>query len=307
MKINTIISVAAVCGCITIATAADEALKPEPEKAPPSEVSLSEAEKGEEDEESLVSAEFKFGLDSRYMTYGVMDGKDPIVRLSGYLTFFDWWYFGGEMLFDVTKGNGKRGPYGWGNRAGKYTTIDAQTGIAHKFDLGKTLGMLGVDFYYTYEYVARHHGTMNDTQYLDVELKLDDLFLEPKLWIERDLLADEGTYVNLELGHTIPLIGEGKDAKLTFKPSFAQGFGNTQRTRGYALAADHGGVMDSTIKGQLEWKFAEGFSLEAYVAYSDYWFDRTLRHGARGYNGAWGGSNNRSWNFYGGVFLKYEF
>ena len=236
-----------------------------------------------------------------------MDGKDPIVRMNGYVTFLDWWYIGGEMLFDVTKGNGKRGPYGWGNRAGKYTTIDIQTGIAHEFDLGNQLGKLGVDFYYTYEYVTRHHDTMNDTQYLDVEFKLKDLFLEPKLWIERDLLADEGTYVNLELGHTIPLIGEGKDAKLTFKPSIAQGLGNTQRTRGYALANDHGGLMDSTIKGEFVWKFTDNLSLSAYVAYCDYWFDRTLRHGAREYNGAWGGSNDRSWNFYGGVFLKLEF
>ena len=308
MKINTIISAAAVCGCISIATAADEAAKPQAESAAPAEAQLTEAEKGEKGEDdSFVSAEFKFGLDSRYITYGVMDGKDPIVRASGYLTFLDWWYIGGEMLFDVTKGNGKRGPYGWGNRAGKYTTIDIQTGIAHEFDLGNQLGKLGVDFYYTYEYVTRHHDTMNDTQYLDVEFKLKDLFLEPKLWIERDLLADEGTYVNLELGHTIPLIGEGKDAKLTFKPSIAQGLGNTQRTRGYALANDHGGLMDSTIKGEFVWKFTDNLSLSAYVAYCDYWFDRTLRHGAREYNGAWGGSNDRSWNFYGGVFLKLEF
>ncbi len=306
MKLNTIICAAAVCGCASFATAADEPAKTE--TSAPSTAELSEEEKGEEEEDSFVSAECSLGVDSRYMTYGVMDGKDPIVRANAYVTFFDWWYIGGEMLFDMTKGNGKRGPYGWGNRAGKYTTIDAATGLAHEFYLGKTLGTLGVEFYYTYEYVARHHGTMNDTQYLDVEFTLNDLWLEPKLWIERDLMADDGTYVNLEVGHTFPLIGEDKEnATLTFKPSFAQGLGNTLRTRGYALADHHGGLMDATIKGEFAYRLCKHAKIKAYVAYADYWFDRTLRHGARDYNGAWGGSNDRSWNFWSGLALAMEF
>ena len=40
---------------------------------------------------------------------------------------------------------------------------------------------------------------------------------------------------------------------------------------------------------------------------SDYWFDRTLRHGARDYNGAWGSSCDHSWNFYGGIALTASF
>lgn len=49
------------------------------------------------------------------------------------------------------------------------------------------------------------------------------------------------------------------------------------------------------------------YELAAYVAYSDYWFDRTLRHGARDYNGAWGSSCDHSWNFYGGIGLTVSF
>ena len=116
-------------------------------------------------EQPIVSAEFEVKFDSKYITYGVMDGMDPIARLNGYVTFFDWWYVGAEILTDLTKGNGKRTPYGYGNRAGKLMTLDAATGIAHEFDLGETLGKLAVDFYYTYEYLPRHAGTMNDTQY----------------------------------------------------------------------------------------------------------------------------------------------
>ena len=307
MKLNTIICAAAVCGCVSFAAAADEPAKTETTE--PSKAELAEEEQGEEEEDSIVSAEAYFGVDSKYITYGVMDGKDPIVRMNGYVTFLDWWYIGGEMLFDVTKGNGKRGPYGWGNRAGKYTTIDAQTGLAHEFDLGETLGKLSVDVYYTYEYVARHKGTMNDTQYIDFELRLNDLWFEPHLWFERDLMADDGTYVNLEVGHTFPLIGDGEDATLTFKPSFAQGWGNTLRTRGYGLSDDHGGLMDATIKGELVWAVCDHVKVKAYIAYCDYWFDRKLRHGARDYNGAWGHGDKyaNSWNIYGGVGVALSF
>ena len=290
MNIKKMTCAAAVFGCVALATAADE---------------VAEAEKGEAEETSVVSAEFGLQFDSKYMTYGVVDGKDPILTPSAQLTFFDWVYGSVEAIFDVTKGNGKRG--GYGNRAGKYTTLDAIAGVAHEFDLGDALGTLGVDFNYIYEYIPRHHGSMDDTQYLNLELSLGDLWLEPTLGIERDLMADEGTYVNLEVGHTFALVGNEEDATLTFKPSVGQGFGDKHRTRGYELADDHGGVMDTTIKGEFEWTLCENVALTAYVAYSDYWFDRTLRHGARDYNGAWGSNADHSWNVYGGLGVTVSF
>ena len=95
----------------------------------------------------------------------------------------------------------------------------------------------------------------------------------------------------------------------TFRPSIAQGFGDKHRTRGYELADDHGGVMDTTIKGEFEWAICDHVALTAYVAYSDYWFDSKLRHGAREYNGAWshGSKYADSWNFYGGVGVTVSF
>ena len=262
-------------------------------------------------EQSIVSAEFEMKFDSKYITYGVMDGMDPIVRLNGYATFFDWVYVGGEMLTDVTKGNGKRTPYGYGNRAGKLMTLDAQTGIAHEFNLGEALGTLAVDFYYTYEYLPRHAGTMNDTQYLDIELKLKDLWLEPKLWIERDIMADEGTYVNLELGHGFKLDEIAGLEGLTLRPSIAQGIGNSLRTRGYfydvADGFSHGGLMDTTVKGELEYEFTDWLKFGAYVAYYDYLFDSNMRDAARAYNAQWGKSCDHSYNFVFGVSLKATF
>ena len=62
-----------------------------------------------------------------------------------------------------------------------------------------------------------------------------------------------------------------------------------------------------TIKGEFAYRLCEHAKIKAYVAYADYWFDRTLRHGARDYNGAWGGSNDRSWNFWSGLALAMEF
>ena len=59
MNIKTILCAAAVCGGITVATAADEA--------------VAEAEKGETEETPIVSAEFGLSFDSKYMTYGVID------------------------------------------------------------------------------------------------------------------------------------------------------------------------------------------------------------------------------------------
>jgi hypothetical protein len=269
-------------------------------------------------EQKLVTAEVGLAFDSKYMTYGVVDGKDPILTPSAQIKFFDWVYFGASAIYDVTKGNGKRG--GYGKRTGKRSTFDATVGIAHDFDLNDTLGALSVDFNYIYEYFRRYHGddgkSMDDTQYLNLTLSLDDLWFEPALWIERDIMADNGTYVNFEVGHTFTLVGDEDSPDLTFKPSVGQGFGNTQRARGYFTkhpgsdeALDHGGLMDTSVKGTLEWSIADWVSLSAYVAYYDYIFDANMRDGARSHNAQWGNADRYrySWNVVAGVALTLTF
>lgn len=262
-------------------------------------------------EQPIVNGEFGLAFDSRYMTYGVIDGKDPILTPSAKLTFADWVYAGVEAIYDTTKGNGKRG--GYGNRAGKYTTLDFIGGIAHEFDLDDDGHKLGVDFNYIYEYIptCRHIGEgCPDTQYLNLELTLDGYWLEPTFAVERDIMADDGTYINFNLGHTFELV-EGDSAEddpvLAFKPSVGQGFGDKKRVRGYDMGDDHGGVMDTTVMGELEWAVCDSLTLGAYIAYSDYWFDRNMRDGARDHNGAWGSRYDKSWNVYGGLSLKCSF
>ena len=73
------------------------------------------------DEQPIMTAEFGLAFDSKYMTYGVIDGKDPIVTPSATATFFDLVYVGVEAIFDTTKQQGRKWG-GYGNRAGKYTS-----------------------------------------------------------------------------------------------------------------------------------------------------------------------------------------
>ena len=311
MNIKTLTAAFVAAGFAIGAVAAEKAAVPtnaDTKSAKPVEV-----EESDDLFDNLVSAEFHIGIDSRYMTYGMIDGKDPIVVPGAQITFFDWVYFGVESIFDVTKGNGKRG--GYGNRAGRWTTLDSIVGLAHEFELSEKFGTLSVDFNYMYEYIERYHSDMGDTQYLNLELGLSDgiFWLEPTLAIERDLMADDGTYVNLDLGHSFAIIdgkGEDDDPILEFRPSIGQGFGNTQRVRGYSPEEhtyDHGGVMDTCLKGEFTWRCCDHVSLSAYVAYSDYWFDSTMRHCAREHNAEWGKGCDHSWNFYGGVGLSVEF
>ena len=258
------------------------------------------------DEMPIVSTEVSISLDSRYMTYGVIDGKDPIFTPGVKATLFDWAYIGVESIFDVTDGNGKRG--GYGKRGFRYTTLDAFVGLAHEFDLGETIGTLGVDVGYMYEYLPRYQGEVGDTQYFTAELSLGGHWLEPKLAFERDIMADNGTYVNFELGHTFEIC-DG----LTLRPAIGQGFGNSLRTKGYfgelekVEGFDHGGLMDTTIKLELEYKINDWLKLGAYVAYYDYLFDGKMREAAAAYNGEWGAGEDKTWNIVGGLSLTATF
>lgn len=323
MSVKSMLAAFCSAGAMFAAGAQEAAPAAEPAAEESAELSWAAGDGITYGEQSIVSTEVGVAFDSRYMTYGVIDGKDPIVTPSATVTLFDWVYFSVESIFDVTKGNGKRG--GYGNRAGRYTTLDAIVGLAHDFEINEDIGALSVDFNYIYEYIRRYRDdeagkdAVDDTQYLNLELSLGDLWLEPTLAIERDLMADNGTYVNFSLGHEFPLIdgeNEDDDPVLSFRPSVGQGFGNTQRARGYFPkhkgsedALDHGGLMDTTVMGELTWNIGGGLALTGYIAYSDYWFDSNMRDGARAHNAEWGRGSayDRSWNIYGGIALSASF
>ncbi len=255
--------------------------------------------------QDVVSAEFSLDFISKFTTYGVVDGKDPILMPCASVSFFNRGYLGIVSLYDVTKANGKRGAYG--NRAGEYTLFDSIIGYNDEFNLGEKFGTLGVNVSYMYEYVRRYKNEpIGDTQYVCVELTLGGHFLEPSLYLERDIMADEGTYANLSIGHTIDIC-EG----LTLCPSIGQGIGNSLRTKGYFSddieGFNHSGLMDSSIRFDLEYSLSENITLGAYVIYYDYLFDANMRQAARAHNSSWGSGENHSWNFVGGLSVKASF
>ena len=268
----------------------------------------------DEPEFNYVSADFSLPFHSRYIIYGMVHGKGPVIKPNAQITFFDTLYFGILAQYDLTGGNGRR--RGYGNRAGKWRLLDNTVGLKHDFDLGDTLGDLTVDVNYIYERIhrywdpARGKKTMGDTQYVNLELALNDLWLEPKLAIERDIMDDNGTYANFSVGHKFGLC-----ENVTLRPSVAQGLGNTQRTRGYMSMGkyaggdgfSHGGLMDTSLKLTAEWAICDHLSLSGYVAYYDYIFDSTMRSGARARNRVISGGRADTAQFVGGLAINASF
>ncbi len=317
-KLITVACVAAICGG---AWAADE-VKPVPTSSPGKEAAAKETEE-ETDEsplEGLISVEAGVALDSKFLSYGLVDNNDPIVTPSASITFFDWLTFGVEALFDVTK-YGKKA--GYGNRAGRYFELDPSVELRHTFseeDASWLPTAVELAVGYSYEYHPRSMGggtgePGDDTQFVTFEIGLPDLWIEPTFAYERDIDRDDGTYLNLELGHEFSLIdgeGEDDDPVLALRPSVAQGFGNSQRVAGY-LCKDwdeetplhHSGLMDTCLKLELTWNICDHVALAGYVAYYDFLFDRQIRDASRGYeaHGRW----DESWNFIGGLSLTVSF
>lgn len=136
-KTITTILCAAGFACVAMAQAANENAKEEKDG-----LAYTPGEGVSYGEQQLVSAEVGVAFDSRYMTYGVVDGKDPIITPSAKVTFLDWLYLSTEAIYDVTKGNGKRG--GYGQRTGKRSTLDMIVGLAHDFEISEKFGTLSV-------------------------------------------------------------------------------------------------------------------------------------------------------------------
>ena len=284
----------------------------------------------EEETSSLsdyVSIEAGVSIDSKYLSYGLVDNNDPILTPSACITLFDWLFVGVDAIFDVT-------PYGrkvidgervYTNRGGKYQELDPYVGIAHAFspeDWEYLPTTIEFSLDYCYEYhpksMGRSHADVawgEPSQFITLEVGLPDLWLEPTFTYERDIDRDDGTYLNLELGHTFSLIDgetEEDDPVLALRPSVAQGFGNANRV-GYYLwkdnedgdPLDHSGLMDTCVKLELTWNICEYLSLSGYVAYSDFLFDRQIRQASRYYeaHGRW----DESYNFIGGLALNFAF
>ncbi len=261
----------------------------------------------ERDDAFPVAASFSLALDSKYLSYGFVDNTDPILTPSAEVAFFETLTFGTLAIFDTTTYGRKAG---YGNRGGKYTELHAWTALGHSFspeDYDLLPTTVDVSFSYLYEYhpraKARHGvrdpGADDDSQFLSLEIGFSDVPLAPCVLIERDFLRDDGTYVNLELAHTFALT-----ETLALRPSLAQGFGNAQRVKAYA-DVNKAGLLDTFLKLECCWAIAENIELSGYVGWSDFLFDRRIRHAARDYEAT--GSWDESWNAVAGVSFAVSF
>ena len=256
-------------------------------------------------ETPALSTDVGLAFVSKFMSYGLVDNKDPVVTPSTRMTFYDILVFDVSAIFDTTTYGREAG---YSNRSGRYVEFDPSVSLAHAFapeDCGFLPTMVELSLGYAYEYHPRTMGggtgePGDDTQFITFEIALPDLWTEPKFVFERDIDRDNGTYVNLELGHSFELIDS-----FALRPSVAQGLGNTSRIRGYGLAEDHGGLMDACVMLELIWNLGGGTVISVYGAYYDYIFDSTLRDGARAYEAT--GRDNTSYHFVGGMSVCASF
>ena len=311
------------CKCVGCASASGDAAADGWEWTPGEGVTFNES--------PIVSGEVSLNFDSKYLNYGFVDNKDPIFRANGELKFFDWLAIGVKSFFDVTRYGSRAG---YTSRMFKYTELHPNVTLGHSFsqeDFEWLPTKVEISINYDYEYLpnSRSKGGIDeetgywnkaiaeDSQFWTLEIGLPDLWFEPKFVYERDVMRDDGTYLNLEVGHTFNLLDE-EDDTLTLRPSVAQGFGNKQRVKAYAsklvwndpiapdeVPLEHAGLMDTMLKLELGWNICDGIELSGYVGYSDFLFDRKIRDASRRYEalGKW----DYSWNFVAGMAVTFSF
>ena len=275
-------------------------------------------------ETTVVSGEASLSFDSKYLSYGFVDNDHPILTPAGSLTFFDWVTFGVSAIYDTTK-YGYRA--GYTSRQFQYTELHPTATIGHSFSSEDfewlpTTVEFAIGYDYEYHPNSKSKGSLDDdgnwdksvsedTQFVTFEFGLPDLWFEPTFLYERDIMRDDGTYLNLEIGHTFNLLGE-EDDTLTLRPSIAQGFGNGQRVKAYVEKADgdplnHSGLMDTMAKLELCWNVCDGLAISGYAGYSDFLFDRKIRDASRRYECSDPRRWDESWNFIAGLAATVSF
>ena len=238
------------------------------------------------DETPIVSTEVGLAFDSKFLSYGLMDNKDPTLTPSATMTFFDALSVSVGAIYDITHYGRKAG---YGNRAWRYQELDPGASLVQEFS-PDDFAWLPTTIVFELGYMYEHHPDVvdDDTQFVNFSIGLPDLWFEPTFAYERDIDRDE----------------EGGDDVLDFRLSAAQGWGDGRRIDAY-LETNRPGMMDFSLKGELTWNVTDGVSVAGYVAYTDYLFDSSLRHRARAYEAT--GHWKDSWNFTTGLSLAVSF
>lgn len=249
--------------------------------------------------DGVVSGSLNAGVDSKYLTYGLVDNPDPIYTYGVDVNPIEPIWFNISTINDTTR-YGRRA--GYGNRRWQYQEIDTGTKGCYDFspsDFDWIPTTIHVDLGYMYEYHHRYHGDVDDTQFLTLGISFPDLWIVPEIEIERDIIRDDGTYFNLNISRCHELTKE-----LSIHMLVGQGLGNENRVYSY-LSEEHCGLMDTMIMLKLEYKLFETCVVSTYVKYSEYLFDRRLRHADREYQGR--NKHDESYNVICGFSIEIPF
>ena len=256
----------------------------------------------------FVRGQASLAFESKVLSYGLPDSDDPNFLPQGSLTFFDFLTVGGKFYVDLTDIGTHMGR---GDRRWDFWEVDFPAEVRHAFspdELSWLPTAVEVGAGYRYEYHPPR-SEIDDTQFAVADVSLPDLWLVPCLSYERDFIRDNGTYLNLCLGHSFAIL---ENVDLT--ASVAQGWGDEKRVKGYLPAADlvrrldTPGLMDTMFRLGLSWQILEDLTLTGFVAYSDFLFDRKIRDASRNYiRQSDGTTRTHSWTFPCGIAVTYAF
>lgn len=258
--------------------------------------------------DDCVSGSVTIAYETKVLSYGLPDSDDPNFLPYGELTFFDTLSAGAKFYID-TSHIGER--MDRGDRAWDFWEVDFPVDLRHRFtseEFERLPTSVEIGAGYRYEYHPTR-AVIPDTQFWLADVSLPDLWLVPLFSYERDVIRDNGTYLNLAVFHEFEVF-EG----VFLVPSLSQGWGDKKRVRGYLPDSDlvhrlnRAGLMDTRLQLAVRWQITECLSVSGFVAYSDFLFDRHVRDASRNYiRQISGGSPRSSWTFPVGVAVSLAF
>ena len=223
---------------------------------------------------------------SKQLTYGLVDNPHAIVTPSVELSIAndDWFALtlSVDAIFDTTDFGAKEG--GYNDRRWKYQELTPGLTLSKSWDTARLLGsVLETSLNYTYEYHPRscnkpRLGYENpDTQWLNLELALPDLWLQPAFTLEYQLARQGaegetdgkgGLYATFSVAHGFDVgadvlgLGEGT---LVLTPTLGVGMANKDRNRADFEENESFMFRDAFASLELAYSPVDGLTIAPYV------------------------------------------
>ena len=254
---------------------------------------------------------------SKQLTYGLIDNPHAIVTPSVELSIAnDEWFtltLSVDAIFDTTNYGAKDG--GYADRRWKYQELTPGITLSRNWDTTDLLGStLDTAINYTYEYHPRscnkpwNDWSNPDTQWLNLEIGLPDLWLQPAFTLEYQLVRqgpeDEetgkgGIYATFSVAHDFDLGADClglEEGMLTLTPTLGLGIANRDRNEADFGERDSFMFRDGFASLELAYTPIEGFTIAPYVG-CHYQLDSDARNVV----------GDDDFVAYGGVALSYSF